>query len=39
MGQKVHPIGFRVGITKPWLSKWYAKRNYAEFLHEDVKFR
>jgi len=39
MGQKVHPYGFRVGVTKPWLSKWYAKRNYAEFLHEDIKFR
>ncbi|MFO1462681.1 MAG: 30S ribosomal protein S3 [bacterium] len=39
MGQKVHPYGFRVGVTKPWLSKWYAKRSYAEFLHEDIKFR
>jgi small subunit ribosomal protein S3 len=39
MGQKVHPYGFRVGITKPWLSKWFAKRNYAEHLHEDLKFR
>lgn len=39
MGQKTHPIGFRVGISKPWLSKWYAGRNYAEWLHEDVKFR
>jgi small subunit ribosomal protein S3 len=39
MGQKVHPYGFRVGITKPWLSKWFAKRNYAESLHEDIKFR
>lgn len=39
MGQKVHPFGFRVGIVKPWLSKWYAKGNYADFLHEDLKFR
>lgn len=39
MGQKTHPTGFRVGISKPWLSKWYAGRNYAEWLHEDVKFR
>lgn len=39
MGQKVHPYGFRVGITKPWLSKWFAKRNYAESLHEDLRFR
>ncbi|MDX1387140.1 MAG: 30S ribosomal protein S3, partial [bacterium] len=35
MGQKVHPYGFRVGINKPWMSKWYAGRNYANFLHED----
>lgn len=39
MGQKTHPIGFRVGISKPWLSKWFASRNYAEWLHEDIKFR
>jgi len=39
MGQKVHPYGFRVGIVKPWLSKWYAKRTYSEFLHEDIQFR
>ena len=40
MGQKVHPLGFRVGITKPWLSRWYAKKKeYVNFLHEDVRFR
>ncbi len=39
MGQKVHPYGFRVGITKPWFSKWYNQKNYADLLHEDVKFR
>ncbi len=39
MGQKVHPYGFRVGINKPWLSKWYAKGKYAKFLHEDLDFR
>ncbi len=39
MGQKVHPYGFRVGINKPWLSKWYANRKYSEFLHEDLRFR
>src|SRR3990167_7347691 len=39
MGQKVHPFGFRVWITKPWLSKWYNKKRYAELLHEDFKFR
>jgi small subunit ribosomal protein S3 len=39
VGQKVHPIGFRVGITRPWLSRWYAKSNYAELLQEDVRIR
>jgi small subunit ribosomal protein S3 len=39
MGQTVHPYGFRVGVNKPWLSKWYAGRNYATFLHEDLAFR
>ena len=39
MGQKTHPIGFRVGITRPWLSRWYAKEHYALFLHEDIKVR
>lgn len=39
MGQKTNPTGFRVGVSKPWLSKWFAHRNYAEWLHEDIKFR
>lgn len=39
MGQKVHPYGFRVGITKPWLSKWYNRKHYADLLHEDIRFR
>lgn len=39
MGQKTHPTGFRVGIIKPWLSKWYSKKEYARWLHEDLKFR
>ncbi len=39
MGQKVQPYGFRVGITKPWLSKWYNQKNYADLLHEDIRFR
>lgn len=39
MGQKVHPMGFRVGVTKPWLSRWYADKDYVSFLHEDLKFR
>lgn len=39
MGQKVHPIGFRVGSTKSWLSTWYAGNNYASLLQEDVRIR
>ncbi|OGQ26928.1 MAG: 30S ribosomal protein S3 [Deltaproteobacteria bacterium RIFCSPLOWO2_02_FULL_50_16] len=39
MGQKTHPIGFRVGITKPWLARWYAKGNYRQLLHEDIMVR
>ncbi|MGB9668178.1 MAG: 30S ribosomal protein S3 [Thermosulfidibacteraceae bacterium] len=39
MGQKVHPIGFRLGITKDWLSKWYADKDYAKKLHEDLRIR
>lgn len=39
MGQKVHPIGFRLGFTKSWSSKWYAEREYHSLLHEDIKIR
>jgi len=39
MGQKTHPIGFRLGIIKDWNSKWFATRNYADWLHEDVEIR
>lgn len=40
MGQKVHPLGFRLGVIKDWNSKWYAnKRNYADLLHEDLEIR
>ncbi len=39
MGQKTNPIGFRVGITKPWLSKWFSKKDYSRWLHEDIRFR
>lgn len=39
MGQKVHPIGLRVGVIRDWDSKWYAEKNFAELLHEDVKVR
>lgn len=40
MGQKVNPVGFRVGVTRTWDSRWYAKKaDYAKLLHEDVKLR
>jgi small subunit ribosomal protein S3 len=35
MGQKVHPIGFRLGFNKTWHSRWYAEKEYANLLHED----
>jgi small subunit ribosomal protein S3 len=39
VGQKVHPYGFRLGYSKTWKSRWYAEKDYAEFLHEDLELR
>jgi small subunit ribosomal protein S3 len=39
VGQKVNPIGFRLGIIRDWDSKWYAGRNYRDLLHEDIALR
>lgn len=39
MGQKVHPIAFRLGKFKEWDSTWFATKEYAEYLHEDLKIR
>lgn len=39
MGQKTHPRGFRLGIVKPWRSRWYAERTFAELLREDETIR
>jgi len=39
MGQKVKPIGLRLGINRTWDSRWYADRNYADLLHEDIELR
>lgn len=39
MGQKVHPIGLRLGIIRTWDSKWFAKKGYARLVHEDAKIR
>ena len=39
MGQKVHPLGFRLGVIRDWDSKWYADKDYRRFLHEDLAIR
>lgn len=39
MGQKVNPIGLRIGIIRDWESRWYADKDYADLLHEDIKIR
>jgi small subunit ribosomal protein S3 len=39
MGQKTHPIGFRLGIIRGWGSRWYEEKHYAEWLHEDLALR
>jgi len=39
LGHKVHPYGFRLGVTRDWQAKWYAEKNYARFLQDDLKLR
>src|SRR4030065_363085 len=39
MGQKVNPNGLRLGINKDWQSRWFATKDYAKFLHEDIRIR
>ncbi|MGE7604739.1 30S ribosomal protein S3 [Peribacillus sp. NPDC097675] len=39
MGQKVNPVGMRIGIIRDWESKWYADKDYAVLLHEDLRVR
>jgi len=39
MGKKVNPVRFRVGVIRTWDSRWYAKKDYARLLHEDIKIR
>jgi small subunit ribosomal protein S3 len=39
MGQKVHPVGFRLGYVKTWSSRWFAVKDYARLLHEDLRIR
>ena len=39
MGQKVSPVGLRIGVNKEWQSKWYSEKDFATYLHEDIKIR
>lgn len=39
MGQKTHPIGFRIGVIKDWGSRWYEEKNFSKWLHEDIKIK
>jgi len=39
LGQKIHPIGFRVGIIRDWHSRWYSSKDYAKWAYEDYKIR
>lgn len=39
MGQKVNPVGFRLGVTRGWDSRWFSKKDYAKLVHEDFKLR
>jgi small subunit ribosomal protein S3 len=39
MGQKTHPVGFRLGIVKSWSSKWYEEKQFAKWLHEDLRLK
>ena len=39
MGQKTHPVGFRLGVVKDWKSRWYAERDFPRLLHEDETIR
>jgi small subunit ribosomal protein S3 len=39
LGQKVNPIGFRLGVIRSWDSKWFEEKNYAKWLHQDIRLR
>ena len=39
MGQKVHPVGFRVGVVRGWDAQWFSEKDYQRFLHEDIAIR
>jgi small subunit ribosomal protein S3 len=39
LGQKVHPVGFRLGVIRSWSSRWFAEKDYGKLLHEDIEIR
>jgi small subunit ribosomal protein S3 len=39
LGQKVHPYGFRLGVNRTWKSRWFARKDYGDLLHEDLKIK
>jgi small subunit ribosomal protein S3 len=39
LGQKVHPIGFRLGVNRTWVSRWFSDKDYTKSLHEDIEIR
>jgi small subunit ribosomal protein S3 len=39
MGQKTHPVGFRLGVIRSWSSKWYEEKQYTTWLHEDIRLK
>jgi small subunit ribosomal protein S3 len=39
LGQKVNPVGFRLGVIRTWDSKWFHEKNYAKWLHQDIRLR
>jgi len=39
LGQKVHPCGFRLGVNRDWRARWYAEKNYTQFLLDDIRLR
>ena len=39
MGQKTHPVGFRLGVVRGWTSKWYSEKDFTKWLHEDLRLK
>ena len=39
MGQKTHPVGFRLGVIRGWSSKWYSEKDFSKWLHEDLRLK